>query len=131
MPTTPPAENAPFQGRQNGRMESAVEMLRKSTTAPNTFTAAAWIGCRADPFPRQQPEQHRQAKGAEAQQLETKIRDVRSGQPCQVVRARGASHRIPGGILRVIGDQAQDQKESGEQIHQSSGFVESVEACRS
>ena len=29
MPTTPPAENAPFHGRQNGRMESAVEMLKK------------------------------------------------------------------------------------------------------
>ena len=43
IPTTPPAENAPFQGCQKGRMESAVEMLRKSTTAPNTFTAAAWI----------------------------------------------------------------------------------------
>jgi hypothetical protein len=44
IPTTPPAENAPFHGRQKGRMESAVEMLRKSTAAPNTFTVAAWIG---------------------------------------------------------------------------------------
>ncbi len=31
----------------------------------------------------------------------------------------------------MIGDQAQDQKESGEQKHQSAGFVQSVEACRS
>src|SRR5580700_4002017 len=45
MPTTPPAENAPFQGRQKGLMESAVEILRKSTTEPNTFTVAASIGC--------------------------------------------------------------------------------------
>ncbi len=43
IPTTPPAENAPFHGRQKGRMESAVEMLRKSTTAPITFTVAAWM----------------------------------------------------------------------------------------
>jgi len=43
IPITPPAENAPFHGRHKGRMDSAVEMLRKSTTAPNTFTPAAWI----------------------------------------------------------------------------------------
>ena len=41
IPMTPPAENEPFQGRQMGRMESAVEMLRKSAKAPMTLTLAA------------------------------------------------------------------------------------------
>src|SRR5579862_6325093 len=44
IPTNPPAENAPFQGRHNGRMESAVDALRKSRAAPNTLTEAAWMG---------------------------------------------------------------------------------------
>ena len=106
MPTTPPAENAPFHGCHNGRMERAVEMLRKNTTEPNTLIPAASIAARAHPFPRQQPQQNRQTKRAEAQQLEAEIGGIRSGQTCEVMRVRRACHRIPGGILR-------DDKRSG------------------
>jgi hypothetical protein len=72
-------------------MESAVETLRNSATAPMTLTPAA-----------------------EAQQLETQIGDIRSDQADEVMRVRRACHQIPGGILRMIRDEAEDQKEPGE-----------------
>ena len=82
MPITPPAENEPFHGRQIGRMESAVEMLRNSTPAPNILTAGGLNWRRANPFPCQHPQQHRNGEGAEAQHLQAEDR------PCTSRRSR-------------------------------------------
>src|SRR5579872_3015061 len=67
-----------------------------------------------NPLPTQQPEQKGQAEGAQAEQLETEIRSVRSCQANQVLSARGAGDRIPGRILGMIGGQTESQEQACE-----------------
>ena len=122
-----------FQGRQRGRMESAAETLRKSSTEPNNLQPAACKSAASGPISTPAAKAERgMAEGAETQQLEDRrsaytIRPGRSG-------CAPAWRRTPNSRMDLA-----DDRRSGYRIKKSpanrntnpAGFVEPVEASRS